>query len=261
MRTSTKRKTYGRSAIAQSLRAAKQDLERAVDAFGTYPVGRKRMWGRILNEIGVVNGMLKEVASWPITPDEKVLAKHNGAPQDASLEGIITDPNSGESVAGIKVTAFGKSTFTDKRGHYLITGLKPGKYDAKLVWGLDPITGRKFVTLSGEILPPGAVAPLELNGGIHISPAPPAVPKTANPSPPKKQAPQKPYRTNPAPGMQATRVAARRVKNGTRSNRKAETRTKVPAQGSPRRRRQTVRSNSGGAVKGKARDRKTPAHS
>ena len=59
-----------------------------IEAFGTYnKVGHKRMWARILKVLEDVNSMLKEVISWPITQDERILAKHNGALQDAFLEG------------------------------------------------------------------------------------------------------------------------------------------------------------------------------
>ena len=198
MRRSTKRRTYGKAAIASALRSARNELvtalgqysdveppeveamrrvaanlTNALKAYDIYGMQGKRLRAALVELRELVDQRLAEVMGLVITPEERLLAKHR------------------EPTAPILTAATQE----------------------------------------------------------EISPAPPAAPKTAKPSPPKKQAPRN-----------AT-AKSKKVRSGTRSNRKAGSRKTVPAKRSARRRRPAVRSNSGGAVKGKAGDRKTPAHS
>jgi hypothetical protein len=52
-------------------------LQRAIEAHDIYKVNRKRIRTAIEREIDNLNVLLQEVVGLPITPEEKVLAKHN----------------------------------------------------------------------------------------------------------------------------------------------------------------------------------------
>lgn len=103
MRQTTRRKTYGRSALAQALRSAVESLKVAIDdnerdpetplvvhtkeaiaamgralyAFDIYGLDRKRMRAALEKIIDQAQELLTQVIALPITQDEKVLAKHS----------------------------------------------------------------------------------------------------------------------------------------------------------------------------------------
>ncbi|MDD5700405.1 MAG: hypothetical protein PHU23_00015 [Dehalococcoidales bacterium] len=101
MRNTTKRRTYGRTNIAQALRAAvgvlnsaieqgKQyetpevlatrqvikDLSRAIESYDVYGMKGKRLRAALEKERERLKELLDEVIGLAITPEEKVMAKH-----------------------------------------------------------------------------------------------------------------------------------------------------------------------------------------
>ena len=81
MRTSTKRKTYGRTNMAQALRSAVADLDRAIEAFDVYSIERKRLRAALVKQKTALQELFIEVAELPITQEEKTIAKHNTTKQ------------------------------------------------------------------------------------------------------------------------------------------------------------------------------------
>ncbi len=49
-------------------------------------------------------------------------------PVVASLYGVVTDIETGESIGGVKVTIDGLVTYTNSSGEYAFEGLTPGGY-------------------------------------------------------------------------------------------------------------------------------------
>jgi len=50
------------------------------------------------------------------------------APPVASLYGVVSDADTGYTLAGVKVTIDGLVTYTDSLGRYAFDGLAPGGY-------------------------------------------------------------------------------------------------------------------------------------
>ncbi|MDD5510797.1 MAG: hypothetical protein PHI12_08305 [Dehalococcoidales bacterium] len=102
MRKTTRRKYWGRSAIAGSLRTALnelneaiaiaskppaesplatsiqkvlEDVSRALEAEKLYILGRKKISDRLVEEKRSLEELLQEVIDVPVLPDEKVVAK------------------------------------------------------------------------------------------------------------------------------------------------------------------------------------------
>jgi hypothetical protein len=77
LRTSTKRKTYGRTNCAQALRTAVADVDRAIAAFDLYSVERKRIRAAMVKQKESLQELVNDVAGIPITAEEKAVAKHD----------------------------------------------------------------------------------------------------------------------------------------------------------------------------------------
>jgi len=50
------------------------------------------------------------------------------APPVANLYGVVTDAQTGYTLAGVKVTIDGQVTYTNSNGAYAFEGLTPGSY-------------------------------------------------------------------------------------------------------------------------------------
>ncbi len=102
MRKTTRKKYYGRSAIAGSLQSAinslntaikeagepqrsplsdalrqvSSELNTAAKAFEVYGVNKKRLQNELRKELKNLQALLEQVRGMPVLPDEKVIAKH-----------------------------------------------------------------------------------------------------------------------------------------------------------------------------------------
>ena len=81
-----------------------------------------------------------------------------------AIQGIVTDKETGEALAGVTVTVANQSAFTDDKGAYKITDILPGTYD--VVFELDPTRS----THEGVHVEANAVTQLfeKLKMGEHI---------------------------------------------------------------------------------------------
>ena len=99
MRHSTRRKYWGRSAVAQALMSARGSLEKAVTLAGTetpleaalkevvkdlaraleagkaYQLEHKRLMGKIEREMKAINELIAQVQGMPVTQEEKTAKK------------------------------------------------------------------------------------------------------------------------------------------------------------------------------------------
>ena len=105
MRQQTRRKYYGRTAVAQALRTASAELARAVEisekpaadplldslkkvatsvaraveAEKVYILGRKRIAGKLARQQRAIDDLIKEVQGIPVMPEEKTTARRDRA--------------------------------------------------------------------------------------------------------------------------------------------------------------------------------------
>jgi hypothetical protein len=157
---------------AEEIRAAQKSVQRALEYFDIYAINRKRLRNELEKERERLAVLLQQFIELPITQDEKILSKRFKSKVPTYFTGTLTDPNSGTPLAGVKVSYFGHTVKTDKRGRYKIPGPEPGKYTLNMTWGTDPQTMEKVVFLTTEPIKSTGTSPADINTAGPPAPEP-----------------------------------------------------------------------------------------